>query len=117
MRSENVAVQLPRFKLEERYDLTATLESMGMTLLFDRSKADLSGMSKKPGLVVSKVIHKSFVEVNEEGTEAAASTGISVVGGGAPQIPVLFKADHPFFFMIKYVPQNTILFLGKCSKP
>ncbi|KAJ6664532.1 hypothetical protein lerEdw1_007189 [Lerista edwardsae] len=117
MHSENVEVQLPRFQLDESYDLRATLESMGMTLLFDSTKADLSGMSKKPGLVVSQVNHKSFVEVNEEGTEAAAGTGITGLGGGVPQIPVLFKADHPFFFMIKYVPRNTILFLGKCSKP
>ncbi len=75
MHQQEVQVSLPRFKMEETYDMKSLLVSMGMEDVFD-GQVNLSGMSPNNDLVVSKVIHKAFVEVNEEGTEAAAATGV-----------------------------------------
>ncbi|XP_053101904.1 serpin B11-like [Hemicordylus capensis] len=114
MHSREVNVYLPKFKLEEKYDLKKILKSMGMTLLFDRSKVDLSGISGGKDLSVSEVTHKSFVEVNEEGTEAAAATGVGV-GVTSVQIPVEFKADAPFTFII--LVSKIPLFIGRYAAP
>nr|AAN62872.1 squamous cell carcinoma antigen 2 related protein 1 [Mus musculus]AAN62873.1 squamous cell carcinoma antigen 2 related protein 1 [Mus musculus] len=109
-------LSLPRFKVEEKYDLQVPLEHMGMVDAFDPQKADFSGMSSIPGLVVSKVLHKSFVEVNEEGTEAAAATGVEVSVRSA-QIAEDFCCDHPFLFFIIHRKTNSILFFGRISSP
>ncbi|XP_053101902.1 serpin B11-like [Hemicordylus capensis] len=116
MYCQKVNVYLPKFKLEEKYNLKATLQSMGMTLPFERSKAGLSGISEKQGLFVSRVTHKSFVEVNEEGTEAAAATGVTAVPMSA-QIPVDFKANVPFFFIIFHNLFKCPLFIGRYATP
>ncbi|XP_021054076.1 serpin B4-like isoform X4 [Mus pahari] len=107
---------LPRFKVEEKYDLPVPLEHMGMVDAFDPQKADFSGMSSTQGLVVSRVLHKSFVEVNEEGTEAAAATGVEIGLTSAP-IQEDFCCDHPFLFFIKHSKTNSILFFGRMSSP
>ncbi|KAB1256388.1 Leukocyte elastase inhibitor B [Camelus dromedarius] len=73
-----VHLHLPRFKVEETYDLNGILVALGVVDAFSSQEADLSGMTRKHRLAVSKAVHKSFVEVNEEGTEAAAATGITV---------------------------------------
>jgi serpin B len=109
-------LSLPRFKVEEKYDLQVPLEHMGMVDAFDPQKADFSGMSSIPGLVVSKVLHKSFVEVNEEGTEAAAATGVEVSVRSA-QIAEDFCCDHPFLFFIIHRMTNSILFFGRICSP
>lgn len=110
-----VNVQLPRFKMEESYNLTSHLARLGVEDLFT-SKADLSGMSEARDLFVSKVVHKSFVEVNEEGTEAAAATaGIATFCMLMPEED--FVADHPFIFFIRHNPSSNILFLGRLSSP
>nr|XP_058932611.1 leukocyte elastase inhibitor isoform X1 [Kogia breviceps] len=110
-----VSVQLPRFTLEESYELRAPLARLGMEELFN-SKADLSGMSGARDLSISKVVHKSFVDVNEEGTEAAAATaGIAVFTALMPE--EAFTADHPFIFFIRHNPSANILFLGRLSSP
>ncbi|XP_053101901.1 leukocyte elastase inhibitor-like [Hemicordylus capensis] len=115
---QEVNVYLPRFKLEEKYELKETLESMGMTLLFDQSEADLSGISEEKDLSVSEVIHKSFVEVNEEGTEAAAATGVTNVSAPTSvQIPVEFKADETFIFIILHNVSKCPLFIGRIASP
>ncbi|XP_030063295.1 ovalbumin-related protein X [Microcaecilia unicolor] len=116
LRETFVDVYLPTFKLEETYDLKSVLEKMGMKDVFS-DDAVLTGISTIVGLKVSKVVHKVYVEVNEKGTEAAAATGVVVVpqsghGGGT-----LFKADHPFIFLIKHNPTNAIIFYGKYSSP
>ncbi|XP_059965922.1 leukocyte elastase inhibitor-like isoform X1 [Mesoplodon densirostris] len=111
-----VNVQLPRFRLEESYDLTPPLAFLGMQELFS-SKADLSGMSGTRDLSVSKVVHKSFVEVNEEGTEAAAATAAAVCFCSMMSQEVYFTADHPFIFFIRHNPSTNILFLGRLSSP
>ncbi|XP_032717347.1 leukocyte elastase inhibitor [Lontra canadensis] len=110
-----VNVHLPKFKLEESYDLNSHLAHLGIEDLFSR-KADLSGMSGTRDLFISKVVHKSFVEVNEEGTEAAAATA------GIATFAMLvheenFVADHPFIFFIRHNSSSHILFLGRLSSP
>ncbi len=113
MRQQEVQVSLPRFKMEETYDMKSLLISMGMEDVFDGQKVNLSGMSPNNDLVVSKVVHKAFVEVNEEGTEAAAATGAVVAIRSFAQ---MFIADHPFLFFIRHNPSNSILFYGRvCS--
>ncbi|XP_014636977.1 PREDICTED: serpin B3 [Ceratotherium simum simum] len=115
MRETLVALYLPRFKVEESYDLKDTMKSMGMLDAFSPQDADFSGMTGSRGLVVSKILHKSFVEVTEEGTEAAAATGISLELS-SPRI-YSFHCDHPFLFFIKHNKTNSILFLGRVSSP
>ncbi|KAM4629417.1 leukocyte elastase inhibitor-like isoform 1-T2 [Polymixia lowei] len=111
----DVLVHLPKFKLEEEYELNEPLAKLGMTDVFCGSKADLSGMNGEGGLFLSTVAHKAFVEVNEEGTEAAAATA------GIASFCMLreehFTADHPFLFFIRHNKTKSILFLGRFSSP
>ncbi|KAM4908122.1 leukocyte elastase inhibitor-like [Sylvia borin] len=118
MRSTQVRVSLPRFKLEEDYDLKPVLRSMGMPDAFDLEKADFSGISSGKELVLSEVIHKSFVEVNEEGTEAAAATAAMLKSGfcGIMSTPE-FTADHPFLFFIRHNKTGSVLFCGRFCCP
>ncbi|XP_076868207.1 leukocyte elastase inhibitor-like isoform X2 [Brachyhypopomus gauderio] len=112
-----VQVALPRFKLSETYDMKSLLVSMGMVDAFDQSKCDFSLMSPCDDLVLSKVVHKSFVEVNEEGTEAAAATAAVMMLRCAMLPPERFVADHPFLFFIQHKPTRTILFCGRYCSP
>ena len=111
-----VQVGLPRFKLEETYDLKKILVSMGMVDAFSPQKCDFSGMSCD-NLVLSKVVHKSFVEVNEEGTVAGAATAAIIISGFVGTDPETFMADHPFLFFIRHNPTQSILFYGRYSSP
>lgn len=115
MMKAKVDLYLPKLKLEENYDLKSTLSSMGIQNAFDPVQADFTGMSVKKDLFISEVIHKAFVEVNEEGTEAAAATGVLVLRSKAPTMT--FKADHPFLFFIRHNKSQTILFFGRLCSP
>uniref|UniRef100_A0A8C3QYH9 Leukocyte elastase inhibitor n=1 Tax=Cyanoderma ruficeps TaxID=181631 RepID=A0A8C3QYH9_9PASS len=118
MRSTELMVSLPTFKLEEDYDLKPILRSMGMLDAFESGKADFSGISSGKELMLSEVIHKSFVEVNEEGTEAAAATAAVVIpycGRIGPKLK--FTADHPFLFFIRHNRTGSILFCGRFCCP
>ncbi|XP_058234839.1 leukocyte elastase inhibitor-like isoform X1 [Hemibagrus wyckioides] len=117
MDTVEVQVSLPRFKLEETYDMNTLLISMGMVDAFDPNKCDFSRMSPNDDLVLSKVVHKSFVEVNEEGTEAAAATAAVMMMRCAMLPPERFNADHPFLFFIQHKPTRSILFCGRYSSP
>ncbi|XP_067303942.1 leukocyte elastase inhibitor-like [Pseudorasbora parva] len=119
MLEQEVQVSLPRFKMEEKYDMKTLLISMGMEDVFDPKKVNLSGMTSTKDLVVSKVIHKAFVEVNEEGTEAAAATAaiMSLTAMPSTSPPKTFNADHPFLFFIRHNPSNVILFNGRFCSP
>ena len=88
-------VQLPKFKLSSRFDLKPTLSAMGMPTAFG-SQADFSGMDGTRDLVISAVVHQAVVEVNEQGTEAAAATAVVVKLKSAPRPVPVFRADHPF---------------------
>lgn len=112
----DVYVHLPKFQLEENYDLKSYFAAMGLLDVFDSGKANLSGMSGAQDLHVSKIVHKSFLEVNEVGTEAAAATAAAIMLLSLP-VAEEFKADHPFLFFIRHKGTNTILFLGKFVSP
>ncbi|XP_071409488.1 serpin B6-like isoform X1 [Pithys albifrons albifrons] len=117
--SKLVRVSLPRFKLEEYYGLKPFLSSMGMPDAFELGKADFSGISSGNELVLSEVVHKCFVDVKEEGTEAAAAT-IALITLGCCATPVVvpeFIADHPFLFFIRHNKTCSILFCGRFCSP
>ncbi len=103
-------MMLPRFKLEYAVSLKDTLEALGMGIAFG-DDADFSGM--RPNLFISEVRHKTFVEVNEEGTEAAAVTAVEMV----ESVPPDFWVDRPFFFAIYDAETETILFMGTVTEP
>ncbi|NXC49286.1 SPB10 protein, partial [Penelope pileata] len=112
-----VDLHLPKFVLEEKYNLRDTLSSMGMPTAFTIN-ADLSGIGGKRDLAISKVIHQSFVAVDEKGTEAAAATAVIVDITSLPISNVLkFKVDHPFHFFIRHNKSKSILFFGRCCYP
>jgi len=115
---QEVEVFLPRFRVTSRFDLGRALSSMGMVDAFDRRKADFSGMDGKPGwLYIGVVAHKAFVDVNEEGTEAAAATGVGMKMAALPVRTPVFRADHAFFFLIRHNPSGSILFMGRVLDP
>lgn len=115
MMKAEVDLYLPKLKLEENYDLKSPLSSMGIRNAFDPGQADFTGMSVKKDLFISEVIHKAFVEVNEEGTEAAAATAVLMMRSRVPTMT--FKADHPFIFFIRHNKSQTILFFGRLCSP
>src|SRR5262249_24761577 len=119
LRRRKVQVFLPRFKLTSQFSLGGMLAEMGMGLAFSRDRADFSGISTREKLHISAVVHKAFVDVNEEGTEAAAATGVMVATRAAmvKQQPTVFRADHPFLFLIRDTRSGCVLFLGRVVNP
>lgn len=113
-----VEVSLPRFKLTQQFLLNEILARMGVTDMFNESKADFSGITPGPEKIyVSHLIHKAFVEVNEKGTEAAAATAVGIMGTGLVLKKSIFRVDHPFLFIICHKKSNAILFMGRMLKP
>ncbi len=110
---QEVYISIPKFKFETKYYMAETLKEMGMSTAFS-SGADFSGMDGTNNLFISSVIHQAFIEVNEEGTEAAAATG-GVMVISAPSIS--FYANHPFIFIIQDRESGNILFLGRVIDP
>jgi serpin B len=113
-----VRVVFPKFTLETEYTLSPVLAEMGMPTAFSND-ADLSGMDGTDMLFVSEVFHKAFVDVSEEGTEAAAATAVVVNLKSAPggDTTPVFRADHPFVFLIVEEDSGTILFAGRVVNP
>jgi serpin B len=117
----DVRVFLPKFKMTHEFRLDRALKSLGMVDAFLPDKADFSGMSVAPdALFISAVLHKAFVEVDEKGTEAAAATSVhmtltSVQEPTGP--PPVFRADHPFLFLIQHNRSGSILFIGRVADP
>jgi len=124
LKKQRVKVYIPKFKFETKYFMADDLKAMGMPLAFSDS-ADFSGMTAtgKKDLKIDEAIHQAFVEVNEEGTEAAAATAVVMVPIAAapgphkePKIPI-FRADHPFIFLIQQKSTGDILFIGRVVNP
>lgn len=116
---QQVKVYVPKFTFNTKYSLNDTLSKMGMPTAFS-DKADFSGLNGTKNLSIQSVIHQAFVAVDEEGTEAAAATGVSIgetaIAPTENPIPI-FKADHPFIFIIQDEDNGNILFLGRVSDP
>jgi len=118
-KEEKVVIHLPRFKFEYENLLNEELISMGMGIAFDPFNADFSKINPNRQLFISRVIHKSFIEVNEEGTEAAAVTvvEISEFSSGPGETCIPFYVNRPFLFAIKEKYTNTIIFIGRVMEP
>ena len=114
--NQKVNVYLPKFRLEESYKMKELLTDMGMPKAFQKG-AEFNLFEDGPPTKIDDVYHQAVVIVDEKGTEAAAATGIVAVAVSAPAPPVIFKADHPFMFMIKDNKTDAILFLGQVNKP
>ena len=121
LKTVKVNLTLPKIKTAYSATLSKTLSVMGMVNAFDPDKADFSGIDGTRELSISEVVHKAFCEINEEGTEAAAATGvIMVTKSAAPSKeppPVEFKADHPYLYLIRDTQSGSLLFLGRVADP
>jgi len=121
MRKQEVELFLPRFQMASTFALEGELAKMGMSDAFSPKLADFSGISGSKGLFISSVFHKAWVDVAEEGTEAAAATATQVALSGTevkprPRPPI-FRADHPFVFLIREKSSGAVLFLGRVDDP
>ena len=114
---EKVAVSLPKFKLEQTIPLTEPLRSLGMTDMFAPGRADFSGIDGSRQLYVSEVVQKAFIEVNEEGSEAAAATGAVMMMRSMPMPPEDFRADRPFLFFLRDALTGMVVFQGRVADP
>ncbi|XP_059802732.1 neuroserpin [Hypanus sabinus] len=115
VKKQKVEVFLPRFKVMQNVDLKEILASLGILDLFNVN-ADLSAMTGKKELYISKAIHSSYIEVNEEGSEAAAASEMVAVSRMLTLNPQVI-VDHPFFFLIRNKKTGTILFMGRVMHP
>lgn len=122
LRKREVEIHIPKFTFKKNYDLSETLKPH-MPLAFDQKKADFSAFDenlkkKNFNLYIKNIIHKSFIDVDEEGTEAAAVTSVAFrTLASIPPPPAVFKADHPFIFLIQDRKTGYILFIGKVADP
>ncbi len=117
LKSTMVTIGLPRFKTTCAFDLNGELKAMGMKDAFVYPAADFTGMSETRELYIGFVIHKAFVDVNEEGTEAAAATAVGMRAGGRPPEPIRLQIDRPFLFLIRDAKTGSILFMGRILDP
>ncbi|KFQ53184.1 Ovalbumin, partial [Nestor notabilis] len=113
MEEKKIKVFLPRMKIEEKYNLTSVLVALGIADLFS-SSANLSGISSAESLKMSEAVHEAFVEIYEAGSEVVGSSGAGIEAASDSEE---FRADHPFLFLIKHKPTNSILFFGRCFSP
>ncbi len=116
-----VILSFPRFTMTRQFELSGELRTMGMPLAFSGA-ADFSGMTGKPDFMISAAIHKAFIDVNEQGTEAAAATAIVMralaMRAQQPEPPpIVFRADHPFLFLIRQTQTGAIIFMGRVDDP
>ncbi len=116
----NVNVFLPKFKIKFKSNLNKTLIRLGMGIAFDPSMANFHRIIPDKDLYISSVDHKTFIQTDEEGTEAAAVTCVTITNStttiGTPQV-ITFRADHPFLFIIHEQTTGAILFMGKITQP
>ena len=112
-----VTLSMPSFKIESSFGLSDTLKAMGMSNAFDPTTADFSNMDGSQDLYISSVLHKAYINVNEDGTEAAAATGVVVGLTSMMSDQVSLSLDHPFVFMIVDNTSGSVLFLGRMANP
>ena len=112
-----VHLKMPKFKAESTFDLGKTLQALGMGDAFDKDKADFSGMTGDKDLYISDVIHKAFIDVNEEGTEAAAATVVGMSTTGMPAEELTIHLDRPFIYVIYNTQTNAVVFMGHVVNP
>jgi serpin B len=119
MRPTTVYIYMPKYTFETSYSLVDYLRNMGMSLPFTWPGADFSGIDGTEMLYINKVLHKAYIDVYEEGTEATATTSIFVSMGAVAEItkPIIFRADHPFIFIIQEKETGNILFMGRVNNP
>jgi serpin B len=113
---ERVRLSMPKFKVEAKYLMKDEFKKMGLLMPFTE-KANFLGISKADALVIGEIIHQTFVEVNETGTEAAAATAVGLDAGSAPKQPKIFNANHPFIYVIRHNVTGAILFTGVLNNP
>ena len=111
-----VALTMPTFEFDSRFSLNQALAELGMPAAFS-GDADFSGMTGDRDLFISDVVHKAFVSVDEEGTEAAAATAVVMKRLSMPEEPVVVTVDHPFLFLIRDIETGTVLFVGRVLDP
>jgi len=115
--TQRISLGLPRFEFDFATSLVPALQALGMTDAFDRARADFSGITGERDLAISDVLHKAFVSVDEEGTEAAAATAVVFRATAAPTQPMAITVDRPFLFVIRDRPTGSVLFLGRVLEP
>lgn len=112
-----VAVTLPRFRFSTRLALQPALEALGMVDAFRASAADFSAIEPRRELSISHVVQQAMIDVTEQGTEAAAATAVVMTARGMMATPTVFRADHPFVFLIRDARSGAIVFLGRLVDP
>ena len=115
MNESKIQVKMPKFKIESDYNLKSSLNNLGLEKLFNSNEADLTGLNANPNdksLFVDEIVQKAFIEVNEEGTTAAAATAVIT-----KSMPTPFILDKPFLFYIKDTKTGLNLFSGKLMNP
>ena len=117
MTPKTVALSLPRFRIETGANLGDLLKALGMTSAFAPGSADFSGMDGTRNLFISKVMHKAFIDVGENGTEAAAATAVVMKDAGMLLVDMSVWADHPFLYFVRDAPTGAILFMGRVLDP
>ena len=115
--SAMVDLSMPKFQAESRFGLGEILAGLGMPDAFDAQKADFSGMTGKPDLMISSVLHQATIDVNEEGTEAAAATAVAMSVTSMPGQSYTIRLDKPFIYVIYETTTNTITFMGRVVNP
>jgi serpin B len=116
---EDILLYVPKFKMDSDYELKPALSALGMKEAFS-DDADFKGMTGEKDLKISSVIHKAFIEVDEEKTEAAAATAVVMKMTSAMPVersPIEFRADHPFMFLIRHTESGAIVFMGQITNP
>ena len=111
-----IRLTFPKFEYETELSLAKTLSLMGMSTAFSDG-ADFSGMTGSKELFISDVFHKAYVNVDEEGTEAAAATAVVMAVTSMPENPIELTVDRPFMFFIREHETNSILFIGRVVSP
>ena len=116
LENRRVSLTMPKFEFDSEFSLKETLSAMGMPIAFS-GDADFSGITGNRELWIADVIHKAFISLDEEGTEAAAATAVVMPRLSIPEEPIEFNVDRPFIFLIRDIETGTILFIGRVLKP